>query len=89
MVDNYIIKVTNEALILVLVLSGPPILVSMIVGVSISVFQAVTQIQEQTLSMVPKLFTVFITLAIAGYWMMSLMVRFAIDLFSSFPNYVG
>lgn len=89
MVDNYIIKVTNEALILVLVLSGPPIIVSMVVGLGISVFQAVTQIQEQTLSMVPKLFTVFITLAIAGYWMMSLMMRFSINLFSNFVNYVG
>lgn len=89
MIDNYIIKVTNEALILVLILSGPPILVSMVVGVGISIFQAVTQIQEQTLSMVPKLFTVFITLAIAGYWMMSLMVRFSVNLFTNFPNYVG
>jgi flagellar biosynthetic protein FliQ len=88
LLDNYIIKVTNEALILVLVLSGPPILVSMVVGLAISVFQAVTQIQEQTLSMVPKLFTVFITLAIAGYWMMSLMVRFSQNLFSNFPNYI-
>lgn len=88
MIDNVVIKVTNEALLLVLILSAPPLLVSLAVGLVISVFQAVTQIQEQTLSMVPKLFTVFITLAVAGYWMMSLMVRFAQNLFLNFSNYV-
>jgi flagellar biosynthetic protein FliQ len=88
MVENLMIKVVNEALMLVLILSGPPILVSMVVGLVISVFQATTQIQEQTLSSVPKLFTVFITLSVAGYWMMSLMVRFAQNLFYNFPNFV-
>jgi flagellar biosynthetic protein FliQ len=88
MIENVMVKITNQALIMVLVLSGPPILVSMIVGLTVSIFQAITQIQEQTLSMVPKLFTVFITLAVAGYWMMSLMVRFAQNIFYSFPNYV-
>jgi flagellar biosynthetic protein FliQ len=88
MIDDVVIKITNQALLLVLILSGPPLLVSMVVGLMISIFQAVTQIQEQTISMVPKLFTVFITLAVAGYWMMSLMVRFAQNLFFNFPSYV-
>lgn len=88
MIESIAIKVVNEALILVLLLSGPPILLSMIVGLAVSVFQATTQIQEQTLSMVPKLITVFVTLAVAGYWMMSLMVRFATNLFSNFPNLI-
>lgn len=88
MIESIAIKVVNEALILVLLLSGPPILLSMVVGLAVSVFQATTQIQEQTLSMVPKLITVFMTLAVAGYWMMSLMVRFATNLFSNFPNLI-
>ena len=67
MLENMMIKVTNEALLLVLVLSAPPILVSMVVGLAISVFQAVTQIQEQALTMVPKLFLTFLTIAITGY----------------------
>lgn len=82
------IKVVNQGLLLVLILSGPPILISMVIGLVISIFQAVTQIQEQTLSMVPKLFAVFLTIAISGYWMMSLMVRFAQEIFYNFPNYV-
>jgi flagellar biosynthesis protein FliQ len=88
MLENLAIKVINEALLLVLVLSGPPILVAMVVGLVISVFQATTQIQEQTLSQVPKMIMVFLTLALTGYWMMSLMMRFAQNLFYNFPNYI-
>ena len=88
MLENLAIKVINEALLLVLVLSGPPILVAMVVGLSISIFQATTQIQEQTLTQVPKMIAVFLTLALAGYWMMSLMMRFAQNLFYNFPNYI-
>jgi flagellar biosynthesis protein FliQ len=88
MLENLAVKVINEALMLVLILSGPPILVSMVVGLTISVFQATTQIQEQTLSQVPKMIAVFLTLALTGYWMMSLMMRFAQNLFYNFPNYI-
>ena len=88
MLENLAIKVINDALLLVLVLSGPPILVAMVVGLSISVFQATTQIQEQTLTQVPKMIAVFLTLALAGYWMMSLIMRFAQNLFYNFPNYI-
>jgi flagellar biosynthetic protein FliQ len=88
MIENLAIKVVNEALMLVLVLSGPPMLVALSVGLVISVFQATTQIQEQTLSQVPKMIAVFVTLALAGFWMMSLMMRFAQNLFYNFPNLV-
>lgn len=88
MIENMMIKITTEGLLLVLVLSGPPILVSMVVGLTISIFQAVTQIQEQSLTMVPKLFLTFITIAVAGYWMASIMVRFASNLFYSFPTMI-
>jgi flagellar biosynthetic protein FliQ len=88
MIENLAIKVVNEALMLVLVLSGPPMLVALCVGLVISVFQATTQIQEQTLSQVPKMIAVFMTLALAGFWMMSLMMRFAQNLFYNFPNLV-
>jgi flagellar biosynthesis protein FliQ len=88
MIENLMIKVTNQGLIMVLVLSAPVILTSMVVGLTISVVQAITQIQEQTLSMVPKLFATFIVIALSGYWIASLMVRFAQNLFYQFPNYV-
>jgi flagellar biosynthetic protein FliQ len=72
-----IIRVGREALLLVLLISAAPMLVSVIVGFAISLFQATTQIQEQTLTYVPKLVAVFLTLAIAGPWMLTQAVRFA------------
>ena len=71
------IRIVREALLLVLVISAPPMLVSVLVGFVISVFQATTQIQEQTLSYVPKLVAVFLTLAIMGPWMLTQTLRFA------------
>jgi flagellar biosynthetic protein FliQ len=72
-----IIRLGREALLLVLLISAAPMLVSVLVGFVISLFQATTQIQEQTLTYVPKLVAVFLTLAIAGPWMLTQAVRFA------------
>jgi flagellar biosynthetic protein FliQ len=72
-----IIRVGREALLLVLVISAAPMLVSVLVGFLVSLFQATTQIQEQTLTYVPKLVAVFLTLAVAGPWMLTQAVRFA------------
>jgi flagellar biosynthetic protein FliQ len=72
-----IIRIGREALLLVLLISAGPMLVSVVVGFVISLFQATTQIQEQTLTYVPKLVAVFLTLAIAGPWMLTQAVRFA------------
>jgi flagellar biosynthesis protein FliQ len=72
-----IITILREALMLVLVLSGGPMLVSLAVGIIISIVQAATQIQEQTLSYVPKLIAVFLSIAILGPWMLRQAVQFA------------
>jgi flagellar biosynthesis protein FliQ len=71
------IRIVREALLLVLLISAAPMLASMLVGFVVSLFQATTQIQEQTLSYVPKLVAVFLTLAVAGPWMLTQAVRFA------------
>ena len=72
-----IIRIVREALLLVLLISAAPMLASMLVGFVVSVFQATTQIQEQTLSYVPKLIAVFLTLAILGPWMLAQALRFS------------
>jgi flagellar biosynthetic protein FliQ len=72
-----IIRIVREALLLVLLVSAAPMLASLLVGFVVSVFQATTQIQEQTLSYVPKLVAVFLTLAIVGPWMLAQTLRFA------------
>jgi flagellar biosynthetic protein FliQ len=78
-----IVRIAREALILVLLISGGPMLASMLVGFVVSLFQATTQIQEQTLSYVPKLVAVLLTLIIIGPWMLSQTVQFARSLFDS------
>jgi flagellar biosynthetic protein FliQ len=72
-----IIRITREGLLLVLLISAVPMLTSMLVGLLVSLFQATTQIQEQTLSYVPKLVAVFLSLAIVGPWMLAQALRFA------------
>jgi len=71
-----IITILREGLLLVLLLSGGPMLVSLAVGVVVSILQATTQIQEQTLSYVPKLISVFLSIAILGPWMLRQAVQF-------------
>ncbi|MBV8809475.1 MAG: flagellar biosynthesis protein FliQ [Acidobacteriaceae bacterium] len=80
---NAIITLLREGLFLVLLLSAAPMLASLVVGLTISMFQAVTQLQEQTLSYVPKIVGVLITIAILGPWMITQTVRFAQTLFDS------
>ena len=86
---NQLTFVTREALVLVLVVSAPPVLVSLIVGFAISVFQATTQIQEQTLSFAPKVVAVFGALALSGAWIGTQLVRFTFHIFDRFPVLIG
>ena len=83
---DFIIHITNESLLLVLIVCGPPIVLSMIIGLSVSLFQAVTQIQEATLTFVPKMIVIFGTLAALGPWLGSLLLRFAKMCFEEFPK---
>jgi flagellar biosynthesis protein FliQ len=83
MTTEAILRILREGLLLVLTISAAPMLAAMITGLIVSVFQATTQIQEQTLSFVPKLLAIFLTLAIAGPWMLWQAVRFATVVFES------
>ncbi|NVJ03172.1 flagellar biosynthesis protein FliQ [Myxococcus sp. AM001] len=82
---NQLTFITQEALFLVLVASAPPVLMSLLVGFIISLFQATTQIQEQTLTFAPKVIAVFGVLALAGPWIGSQLVRFTFHVFDRFP----
>lgn len=71
---------------LILLLSAGPMLVSMLIGLVVSILQATTQIQDQTLSFVPKLAGVFLTVAILGPWILAQAVQFTVVLFDSIPT---
>ena len=85
MSSETIVRILREGLLMVLILSGGPMLASMMVGFMVSLFQATTQIQEQTLSYVPKLIAVFLTLMVLGPWILSQAVRFTAVLLESIP----
>ena len=78
-------RLAAEALYLVLLVSAPALLVSLAVGLSVGLLQAVTQVQEQTLSFVPKLAGVAIALVVAGGWMGAQLIRFTSRLWESLP----
>jgi flagellar biosynthetic protein FliQ len=82
---NQLTFITQEALFLVLVVSAPPVLTSLLVGFLISLFQATTQIQEQTLTFAPKVVIVFGVLAMTGPWIGSQLLRFTFHVFDRFP----
>lgn len=77
--------IVQQALFLVLIASAPPVVMSLLVGFVISVFQATTQIQEQTLSFAPKVVVVFGVLALSGAWIGSMLLRFTFQIFDRFP----
>ena len=72
--------VSSEALYLVIKVAAPILLVSLVVGLIISIFQTVTSIQEQTLTFVPKIIAVFFALIVLGHWMLNEMTQFMIRL---------
>jgi len=76
-----VLQIAREALFLCLIISAPPVIVAMVVGLIISLFQAATQLQEQTLTVVPKIIAVFLILAATGLWMVRLLIRFSVVLF--------
>lgn len=82
-------RLTAETLYLVLLVSAPALLASLLLGLVIGVLQALTQVQEQTLSFVPKLVGVAIVLATLGGWMSAQLVRFTTTLWTAIPSLVG
>ena len=88
-VKQYVIQVTNEGFLLVMVASGPPIIISMVIGLIISIFQATTQIQEQTLTFVPKIVAVFGSLMMFGTWIGAILIRYTENIMNSFPVIVN
>ncbi|MBN1944063.1 MAG: flagellar biosynthesis protein FliQ [Bradymonadales bacterium] len=73
---DFILQVTREALVLILLLSAPAVLAALVTGLVMSLLQAATQVQEQTLGFVPRLIAVFLALAAAGPWIGAQLVRF-------------
>ncbi len=88
MTIDAVADMAGEALYLIIEVSLPVLLVSLIIGLLISIFQTVTSIQEQTLTFVPKIVCVFLALMLFGPWMMQRMVEYTTQLWSNFSLYI-
>ena len=84
-----IYQLSYQALLLILILSGPPILISTMLGLMVAVFQAATQIQEQTLSFMVKLFAVMMVLILMGGWLSAQIMSFTNNIFINFPKWAS
>ena len=88
MTIDEVTAIASSALYLVVKVASPVLLVSLVVGVLISIFQTVTSIQEQTLTFVPKIIAVFLSLILLGNWMLGELSGFMVELWSDFSRYV-
>lgn len=87
--DSAVLDVALSTMLVAAKLSAPVLITALAVGFAVSLFQSVTQIQEVTLSFVPKALAVGIVLLVAGNWMISTMVDFTIELYDRIPNLLG
>ena len=86
MTPESVLTLAHRAMYVALLLTAPPLLVSLVVGLLVSFFQAATQINESTLSFIPKLLAVFATLVVAGPWMLDRMLDYMRALFAGIPQ---
>ena len=89
MSDGVIVSLTQDALMTAVLVSAPILIVSLVIGLVISVFQAMTQINEVTLTFVPKILGVFAVAAVMGPWMVGTMVSYTARLYSTLPLIAG
>ena len=88
MTEAVIIDIFTQTLVLIIKVSAPMLLVSLVVGLIVSILQTITSIQEQTLTFVPKLLAIFLTLMLAGNWILTTLKEFIIELFQ-FQSYLN
>ena len=85
---DFVVGIMAETIRVTLLVAAPVLIVGLVVGVIISLFQAVTQVQEMTLVFVPKIVAVMITLIAALPWMLNILLTFTHNLFANIPMYV-
>lgn len=87
--SEFVIRIAGEAVYTVLKASAPMLIIGLVVGLLISIFQATTQIQEQTLAFVPKIVAVLLSILIFGPWIMNTLVDFTFNLLNNLYKFVG
>lgn len=88
MSDNIVIDIAREAIFLIIKVAAPVLIVSLVVGLVVSILQTVTSIQEQTLTFVPKLIAILLVTLLFGNWMLTSIKEFMQELFMNFSYYI-
>ncbi|PLS16689.1 flagellar biosynthetic protein FliQ [Bacillus sp. M6-12] len=86
---EFVIQIAEQGIYAVLIICGPLLIIALAVGLLVSIFQATTQIQEQTLAFVPKIVAVLLGIIFFGPWMLSHMLSYANEIFSNLNRFVG
>lgn len=86
MTEGFVLSIAQDALVLSVLVAGPLLITSLVIGIFISLLQAATQVTEMTLTFVPKLLATFSVLAILGAWMLEQLVSFTVALFNLLPE---
>lgn len=89
MSSDFIIRLAGQAIFTVLKASAPMLILGLVVGLIVSIFQATTQINEQTLAFIPKIVAVFLAVLFFGPWILSTLVDFTTNLYSNLSQYIG
>ncbi|GIO26165.1 flagellar biosynthesis protein FliQ [Ornithinibacillus bavariensis] len=89
MSSEFVLNIAEKGIYTVLLVTGPLLILALAVGLLVSIFQATTQIQEQTLAFIPKIVAVLVGLVVFGPWMLTNMVEFTLDIFQNLNRFVG
>jgi flagellar biosynthetic protein FliQ len=89
MTENNVVSLASQALSIALMVGGPLLLASLLIGLVVSIFQAVTQIQEQSLSLIPKIVGIAGVIVVLGPWMLDKLVAYTTSLYTSIPSLLG
>lgn len=89
MTPESVMTIGRQAMEVTLMVAAPMLLVALIIGLIVSIFQAATQINESTLSFIPKLVGIFVALVVAGPWMLSVMLDYMRQVFTNLPGLIG
>ena len=87
--QDTVVSLASQAMSLALKVAGPLLLAALVIGLLVSVFQAVTQIQEQSLTLIPKIAGVAVVIVVLGPWMLGQLVSYTTDLYTAIPSMVG
>jgi len=89
MSQEFVISIAQKAIYTLFMVSGPLLIIALVIGLIVSIFQATTQIQEQTLAFIPKIVAILVALIFFGPWMLTKLVEFTFQIFSNLNNFVG